>query len=51
MSKIGLIGSWLGIFVVVATVLGAVEHASKIDPSRMETAHVAVRGVVIPPFE
>jgi hypothetical protein len=51
MSKSGLIGTWLGVFVVVATVLGAIEHASKVDPARIETAHVAVRGVVIPPFE
>jgi hypothetical protein len=36
-------------FIVIT--LGGLEHASKVDPSMVDTAHVAVRGVVIPPFQ
>ena len=50
MSKSGIVGTWFGIFAVIAIVLGGIEHASKVDPSGIETAHVAVRGVVIPPY-
>jgi hypothetical protein len=50
MSKTGIVASYLAIFAVIATVLGAVDHASKTDPSGVDTASVANRGVVIPPF-
>jgi hypothetical protein len=48
-SKTWVIASYLAIFVVIATVLGAIDHASVTDPSGVDTASVAVRGVVIPP--
>jgi hypothetical protein len=50
-SKSGIVGTWVGIFALVAIVLGELEHASKTDPSFVDTAHVSVRGnVIIPPF-
>jgi hypothetical protein len=51
MSKSGIIGTWVGIFALVATVLGGLEHASKTDPSFVDAAHVSVRGdAIVPPF-
>ena len=51
MSKSGIIGTWVGIFALVAIVLGELEHASKTDPSFVDTAHVSVRGnAIVPPF-
>jgi hypothetical protein len=50
MGKNTVIGTWVGIFAFIAIMLGGLEHASRTDPSGVETAHVAVRGVVIPPF-
>lgn len=50
MSKNRIIGTWVGIFAFVAIMLGGLEHASRTDPSGVDTAGVAVRGVVIPPF-
>jgi hypothetical protein len=50
-SKSGIIGTWVGIFSLVAVVLGGLEHASKTDPSFVDTAHVSVRGNdIVPPF-
>ena len=50
-SKSGIVGTWVGIFALVAIVLGELEHASKTDRSFVDTAHVSVRGnVIIPPF-
>jgi hypothetical protein len=50
-SKSGIVGTWVGIFALVAIVLGELEHASKTDPSFVDTAHVSVRGnVIVPPF-
>jgi hypothetical protein len=46
-----VIGTWVGVFAVIAIVFGGLEHASKVDPSGVDRGHVAVRGVVvIPPF-
>jgi hypothetical protein len=51
MSKSGIIGTWVGIFAFVAIVLGELAHASKTDPSFVDTAHVSVRGnAIVPPF-
>jgi hypothetical protein len=51
MSKSGIIGTWVGIFALVAIVLGDLAHASRTDPSFVDTAHVSVRGnAVVPPF-
>jgi hypothetical protein len=51
MSKSGIIGTWVGIFALVAIVLGELAHASKTDPSFVDTAHVSVRGnAIVPPF-
>ena len=50
MSNSGIIGAYVGIFVLIGSMLGSLEHASKADPSFVHQAHVAVHGVVIPPF-
>ena len=50
MGKRGIIGTWVGIFAFIAIMLGGLEHASKTNPSGVDTARVAVRGVVMPPF-
>jgi hypothetical protein len=50
MGKNGIITTWVGIFAVIAIMLGGLEHASQTDPAHVDTASVAVRGVVIPPF-
>jgi hypothetical protein len=50
MSNSGIIGAYVGIFVFIGSMLGSLEHASKADPSFVQQAHVAVHGVVIPPF-
>jgi hypothetical protein len=50
MDKNSIIGSWVGIFVFISIILGSLEHAARTDPSGIDTARVAVRGVVIPPF-
>jgi hypothetical protein len=44
------LASTFGIFVLIGSMLGSLEHASKADPSFVHQAHVAVHGVVIPPF-
>jgi hypothetical protein len=50
-SKSGIVGTWVGIFALVAIVLGELEHASKTDSSFVDTAHVSVRGnAIVPPF-
>ena len=50
-SKSGIVGTWVGIFALVAIVLGELEHASKTDPSFVDTAHVSVRGnAIVPPL-
>jgi hypothetical protein len=51
MSKSSTIGTWVGIFALVAIVLGEIAQASKTDPSFVDTAHVSVRGdAIVPPF-
>ncbi|MGA2054073.1 MAG: hypothetical protein ABSG88_02065 [Bradyrhizobium sp.] len=50
MGKTRIIGTWVGIFAFVAIMLGGLEHASRTDPSGVDTARVALKGVVIPPF-
>ena len=50
MGNKSVIGTWIGIFAFNTIMLGGLEHASRTDPSGVETAHVAVRGVVMPPF-
>jgi len=50
MGKNSIIGTWIGIFVFIAIILGSLEHAARTDPSGVDAARVAVRGVVIPPF-
>ena len=50
MSKTGIIGSYLAIFVFIGSAFGMLEHASKTNPSFVDQAHVAVHGIVIPPF-
>jgi hypothetical protein len=50
-SKSGIVGTCVGIFALVAIVLGALEHESQMDPSFVDTAHVSVRGnAIVPPF-
>jgi len=50
MGNNSIIGTWVGIFVFIAVALGGLEHASRTDPGRVDSARVAVRGVVLPPF-
>jgi hypothetical protein len=50
MGAKSIIGTWVGICVFMAIMLGGLEHASKTDPSGVDTARVAVSGIVIPPF-
>jgi hypothetical protein len=50
MSKSGIMWTWIGILAFVAIALGALEHTSETNPSFVDSAQVAVRGVVIPPF-
>jgi hypothetical protein len=50
MSKSGIMWTWIGILAFVAIALGALEHASETNPNFVDSAQVAVRGVVIPPF-
>ena len=50
MSKIKVIGTYVGILAFIAIALGEMVHADRTDPSRVATAHIAVRGVVIAPF-
>jgi hypothetical protein len=50
MGTKNMIGTWVGICAFIAIILGGLEHASKTDPSRVDTARVAVRGIVIPHF-
>jgi hypothetical protein len=50
MSNTGIIGTYVAIFVFIGSAFGALEHASKTDPSYVERAHVAVHGIAIPPF-
>jgi hypothetical protein len=51
MSKTGIIGTYVAIFVFIGSIFGALEHAPKTDPSFVDQAHVAVHGIVIPPFK
>jgi hypothetical protein len=51
MSKSGIMWTWIGILAFVAVALGALEHASETNPNFVvDSAQVALRGVVIPPF-
>jgi hypothetical protein len=50
MRNLGIIGACIGIFVFIGSLLGSLEHASKADPSFVHEAHVAIHGIVIPPF-
>jgi hypothetical protein len=50
MSNSGIIGAYVVIFVFIGDMLGSLEHASKADPGFVHEAHVAVHGIVIPPF-
>jgi hypothetical protein len=50
MGNNSIIGTWVGIFAFIAVALGGLEHASSTDPGRVDSARVAVRGVVLPPF-
>ena len=50
MSKSGIMWTWIGILAFVAIALGALEHASETNPNFVDTAQVAVRVVVTPPF-
>jgi|HubBroStandDraft_1064217.scaffolds.fasta_scaffold247313_2 hypothetical protein len=50
MGKSNIVGTWFGIFVFIAIMLGSLEHASKTDPSGVDMTPVGVMGVVIPPF-
>jgi hypothetical protein len=50
MGTKSIIGTWVGICVFIAIILGGLEHASRTDPSGVDTARVAVRSIVIPPF-
>ena len=47
-SKSGIVGTWVGIFALVAIVLGELEHASR-RTRASSMAHVSVRGNVIIP--
>ena len=48
--KSGLIASWVAIFGVMVFVFGEMDYANKTDPSHVETAQVAIRGVTIGPY-
>ena len=55
MGMNSIISTRVGICALVAIVFGGLEHASKTDPSgvdtaRVATARIAIRGIVIPPF-
>jgi hypothetical protein len=51
MSKSGIIGTWVGIFALVAIALGELERASRTDPSFVDRASVSVSGnAIVPPF-
>ena len=50
MGAKSIVGTWVGIFAFMAIMLGGLERASRTDPSGIHTARVAVRGIVIPPF-
>jgi|HubBroStandDraft_4_1064222.scaffolds.fasta_scaffold2299490_1 hypothetical protein len=50
MGTKSIIGTWVGICALIAIMLGGLEHASRTDPAGVETARVAVRGIVIPPY-
>ena len=51
MSRIATIGTWVGIVMTFAVVLGGLAQAGHTDPEgRVESAHGAVHGIVIPPF-
>ena len=50
MRNTGIIGTYVAIFIFIGSIFGALEHASKTDPRFIDQAHVAVHGIVIPPF-
>jgi hypothetical protein len=50
MGTKSIVGTWVGILAFMAIMLGGLEHASRTDRSSVHAAHVAVRGIVIPPF-
>lgn len=51
MSSGSAFGAWLGIFALMAIVLGGLDYAGRTDPSAPhEPAYGAVHGIVIPPF-
>jgi hypothetical protein len=50
MGKNRIIGTWVGICAFIAVMLGGLEHAARTNPNSVDTAQIAVRGVVIPPF-
>jgi hypothetical protein len=52
MSRITTIATWFGIVATFAVVFGGLAHAGHADPEgRVESAHGAVHGIVIPPFQ
>jgi hypothetical protein len=47
----GLICAYVAIFAVVGSVLGALDHASRTNPSgTIDQGNVAIHGIAIPPF-
>ena len=52
MSRITTIATWFGIVATFAVVFGGLAHAGHADPEgRVESAHGAVHGIVIPSFQ
>jgi hypothetical protein len=45
-----IIGTYVAIFVFIGSIFGVLEHARKTDPSFVDQAHVAIHGIIIPPF-
>jgi hypothetical protein len=51
MSRTGVIGTYVAIFVVIGSVLGVLDHATKTNPSSVvDQGHVAIHGIAISPF-
>ena len=50
MSKTGAITGWVTILSLMGIVFGEMAYAGKMNPSYVNSGHVAARGVVISPY-